>query len=284
LKRGLRGIDDCVAEAYNGLTLAPLLTSPDVRQPSPSLVFAKRGEAKVASKKALFLPILTLFTFSSLGALLWTSNNLYGRQSTAKTLTSAVEIVEKVPGEGASRISFRNASSKSINALQVSVGGSVFMVEFLDADEPKRRLKPGGIYEEWFPTTSPGDIDVSVLAVVFEDKTGAGDERLVEEVLETRRGVKKQLMRFGVVLRQTLAAANVDATTLDKLNAQLDGSVDDDPSDSGGVRLGQRKARQQIRHDLEALKRRVNIEPHFDIRNGLTMIEKRHSQRVAEIQ
>lgn len=238
----------------------------------------------MASKKALLLPLLILFTFSSLGALLWTSNNLYGQQSTPKTLTSAVEIVAKIPGEGAIKISFRNVSNKSINALQVSVAGSVFMVEFLDADEPKRRLKPGGIYEEWFPTTSPNDIDVSVLAVVYEDKTGAGDERLVEEVLETRRGVKKQLMRFGVLLRQTLASANVDATTLDKLNAQLDGPVDDDSSDSGGVRLGQRKARQQIRHDLEALKRRVSIEPLLDIRNGLTMIEMRHSQRVGEIQ
>ena len=234
------------------------------------------------SKNALF-PILTLFTLSSLCAALWASNNLYARQSTAKTLTGTVEIVGKIPGEGATRISFRNTSNKSINALQVSVGGSVFMVEFLDADEPKRRLKPGGVYEEWFPTRGPNDIDVSVLAVVFEDKSGAGNERLVEEVLETRRGVKKQLMRFGVLLKQTLASANVDATTLDKLNAQLDGPVDD-PSDSGGVRLGQRKAQQQIRHDIEALKRRVSVEPRFDIRNGLTVIERRHIQRLAEIQ
>lgn len=238
----------------------------------------------MASKRPLFLPILILFTLSGLGALLWTSNNLYGRQSTAKTPTGAVDIVQKVPGEGAVRISFRNLSHKSINALQVSVGGSVYIVEFLDADEPKRRLNPGAIYEEWFPTTAPNDINVSILAVVFEDKTGAGDKRLVEEVLDTRQGVKRQLMRFGVLLRQTLASPNVDATTLDKLDAQLDGAIHDEPSDSGGLRLGQRKAIQQIRHDLEALKRRVSIEPHFDVRGGLTMIEKKHGQRVAEAQ
>lgn len=238
----------------------------------------------MAFKKPLFLPILILFTLSILGAVLWASKNSYGRQSTAKTLTGGVEIVGKISGEGATRISFRNSSNKNINALKVSVGGSIFMVEFLDADEPKRRLQPGGIYEEWFPNTAPDDIDVSVLAVVFEDKSGVGDGRLVEEVLETRRGVKKQLMRFEVLLRETLGSPNVDATTLEKLTKKLDGTVDDDPSDSGGVRLGQRKARQQIRHDLEALKRRASIEPHFDIRNGLTMIEKRHTQRVAEIQ
>lgn len=145
-------------------------------------------------------------------------------------------------------------------------------------------MTPGGVYEEWFPTTSPNDIDVSVLAVVFEDKTGAGDARLVQEVLDTRQGVKKQLLRFGVLLRQAQASANVDATKLNRLDAQLDGSVDDDPSDSGGVRLGQRKARQQIHHDLEALRRQINKDPNFDIRTGLMVIEERHNQRVAEIQ
>jgi hypothetical protein len=206
------------------------------------------------------------------------------RQSPAKTDTSAVEIVEKISGEGATKIRFRNTSNKSINALQVSVNGSVFIVEFLDADESKRRVTPGGVYEEWFPTTSPNNVDVSVLAVVFEDKTGAGDPRLVQEILDTRQGVKKQLIRFGALLRQAQASANVDATKLYNLDAQVDGSVDDDPSDSGGVRLGQRKARQQIHHDLEALKRRINFDPNFDIRTGLTVIEKRHTQLVAEIQ
>ena len=121
------------------------------------------------AKKALFVPLLVLFILSSLAVLLWTSSDLYGRQSRPKSLTNAVEVVEKIGGHGATKISFRNVSTKVINALQISVSGSVFMVEFLDADEPGRKLKPGGIYEEWFPTTSPNNIEVTVLAVVFED-------------------------------------------------------------------------------------------------------------------
>ena len=244
----------------------------------------RKGSLVLSLTVKPLITILMLFVFGSLGGLVWTSNNPYCRQSTAKMGTTAVEIVERKRGEGATKISFRNASNKNINALQVSVGGSIFMVEFLDADEPKRKLKPGGIYEEWFPTAASNHVDVLVLAAVFEDKTGSGDEHLVQEVLETRRGVKKQLMRFGVLLRQTLASANIEAATLDKLITQLDGPVADDPSDSGGVRLGQRKARQQIRHDLETLKRRVSREPNLDIRNGLTMVERRHTERVAEIQ
>lgn len=251
---------------------------------SVHLRVSERGERKNELKGPISLAILMLFIFGSLAGLVWTSNDLYGRQSTTKMVT-AVEIVEQERGEGATKISFRNASNKNINGLQVSVGGHVFMVEFLDADEPKRKLKPGGIYEEWFPTAASKDVEVLVLAAVFEDKTGSGDERLVQEVLDTRRGVKKQLMRFGVLLRETLVSANVNAGTLDKLSTQLDGPLDDDdPSDSGGVRLGRRKARQQIRHDLEALKRRATIEPNFSIRDGLIMVERRHTERVAEIQ
>ena len=202
-----------------------------------------------------------------------------GRQS-KKSLTDAVEIVEKIAGDGATKIAFRNVSKKNINALQVAVSGSVFTVEFLDADEPNQKLPPGEIYQEWFPTRTSG-IDVSVLAVVFDDKTGAGDSRLVQEVLETRRGVKKQLMRFGILLRQSLASPNIDATTLDKLTAQIDESVEDAPFDSGAVRLGQRKAKQQIRHDVEALKRQPG---NGNIRVGLTLIEERHAKRLAQLQ
>ena len=74
------------------------------------------------ASKPLFLSLLTFSALSSLGALLWTSNNLYGRQS-AKTDVSAVEIIEKITGEGATKIRFRNTSNKNINALQVSVNG-----------------------------------------------------------------------------------------------------------------------------------------------------------------
>jgi hypothetical protein len=227
--------------------------------------------------RRLFLLVTLLVLSTAIAAGIYSR----GRQSKPKSLTDSVEIVEKIAGDGATKIAFRNVSNKNINALQLAVSGSVFTVEFLDADESKQKLPPGEIYQEWFPTTPTSGIDVSVLAVVFDDKTGAGDSRLVQEVLETRRGVKKQLMRFGVLLRQSLASANIDGTTLDKLTAQIDKSVEDAPSDSGAVRLGQRKAKQQIRHDLEALERQPS---NGNIRIGLTLIEERHAKRLAELQ
>jgi len=232
-------------------------------------------------KRILFITILLLVGLGSIRGL-WSSNSLYGRDSKPKNLTDALEIIETKAGEGVVRVSFRNASRKNINGIQVAVNGSGFEVEFLDADEPKRRLRPGGTYQEWFPT-SVTDTDVSVLAVVFEDGTGDGDSRLVNEVLETRQGVKKQLQRFDLILSQSLNSPNVDAKTLEKLNAELDKSIEDDPTDSGAIRLGQRKANQQIRHDLQELERRLNAESKGNVRNGLTLIQQRHANRVSEI-
>lgn len=234
------------------------------------------------SNKRLVLAGLLLLLM--VGAFLW-SSNLYGRQSKAKDLGDAVEVVESKAVEGAMRITLRNTSSKNINALQIAVGGSGFLVEFLDADEPKQKLSPQGVYQEWFPITGSAEVKVSVLAAVFDDKTGVGDEGLVNEVLETRRGVKKHLERFGKALRQTLDSPDVDSlAVVQKLNDELDGLIEDNPADSGPMRLGQRKAKQQSRNELETLKRTALKDPTRTIRMGLISIERRNARRITNLQ
>ncbi len=234
------------------------------------------------SNKRLILAGLLLLLM--VGALVW-SRNLYGRQSKAKGLDNAVEVIESKAVEGAMRITLKNTSSKNINALQVAVGGNIFLVEFLDADEPKQKLSPQGVYQEWFPITGSAEVGVSVLAAVFDDKTGIGDERLVSEVLETRRGVKKHLERFGKALRHVLNSPDADSVAaVQKLNDELDILIEDSPADSGPVRLGQRKAKQQNRNELETLKRTALKDPTRTIRMGLTSIERRNAQRIANFQ
>lgn len=233
------------------------------------------------NKRVILAAVLLLLT---VGAVLW-SSNLYGRQSRAKGLDNAVEIVESGVVESAMRITLKNTSSKNINALQVAVGPSVFFVEFLDADEPKQKLSPQGLYQEWFPITGSAEVEVSVLAAVFDDKTGVGDEHLVNEVLETRRGVKKHLERFGKALRHALNSPDADSlAAIQKLTDELDGLIEDSPADSGPVRLGQRKAKQQNQNELETLKRTVLKDPTRTIRVGLTSMERRNARRITDLQ
>lgn len=235
----------------------------------------------MSNKRVIVAGLLLLLM---VGALLW-SSNLYGHQSKAKGLDNAVEVVESKAVEGAMRITLKNTSSKSINALQVAVGGSVFYIEFLDADEPKQKLLPQGVYQEWFPITGSAEVEVSVLAAVFDDKTGIGDERLVNEVLETRRGAKKHLERFRKALLQALNSPDADSlAVVQKLNDELDGLVEDSPADSGPMRLGQRKAKQQSRNELEMLRRTLLKDPSRRVRSGLTSIEQRNARRITSLQ
>ncbi len=235
----------------------------------------------MSNKRVILAGLLLLLM---IGALLW-SRNLYGRQSKAKGLDNAVEVVESKPVEGAMRITLKNTSSKNINALQLAVGANVFFVEFLDADEPKQKLSPQGVYQEWFPITGSAEVKVSVLAAVFDDKTGIGDEGLVNEVLETRRGVKKHLELFGKALRHMLNSPDADSlAAVQKLNEELDGLIEDSPADSGRMRLGQRKAKQQSRNELETLKRTALKDQTRTVRMGLTSIERRNARRITNLQ
>jgi len=239
------------------------------------------AERKTSNKRVVLAGLLLLL---SVGAVLW-SSDLYGHQSKAKGLDNAIEVVESNAVEGAIRITLKNTSSKNINALQVAVGGSVFYIEFLDADEPKQKLSPQDVYQEWFPIKGSAEVEVSVLAAVFDDKTGIGDERLVNEVLETRRGAKKHLERFGKALRQVLNSPDADsAAVVQKLNDELDGLVEDGPADSGPMRLGQRKARQQSRNELETLRRTLLKDPSRTIRMSLTSLEQRNARRITNLQ
>lgn len=235
----------------------------------------------MSNKRVIFTGLLLLL---SVGAMLW-SRDLYGRQSKAKGLDNAVEVVESKAVDGAMRITLKNTSPKNINALQVAVGASVFFVEFLDADEPKQKLSPQGVYQEWFPISGSAEVEVSVLAAVFDDKTGIGDEQLVNEVLEMRRGVKKHLERFGKALRDVLSSPDADSlAVVQKLCDELDGLIEDSPADPGPVRLGQRKAKQQNRNELETLKRSALKDPTQTIRMGLTSIEQRNARRITNLQ
>jgi hypothetical protein len=235
----------------------------------------------MAKKRLIFAGVLLLLAFAGI---VW-SSSLYGRQSRQKGLGNAVEVIDSTPGEGAMMITLRNRSTKNINALQIAVGGSVFLVEFLDADEPKQKLAPGAVYKEWFSIRDSSKVEVAVLAAVFDDRTGAGDQRLVDEVLEVRRGVKKQLERFSTALQQMLNSPDADSlVAIEKLTERLDQQLEDTPADSGGMRLGQRKAKQQIRNELEVLKRTTLKDPTRTIRMGLTSIEQRNGRRIANLQ
>ena len=239
------------------------------------------------NRRGLFVFLLIVTAFGIIGGWFWQARLLGGQARDNRDLTHALEVVVTTIVDDHVKISLRNVSSKNINGIEVSVDSSTSQIEFLAADEPSHQvLLPGAIIETWFPlsnTSTP--VDVSVLAVVFDDQTGDGDPSLIKEITEQRLGVKKQLMRFRPILKAALSSPDADSIAiLDELKSKIedlpDGLLDKDSADSGAMRIGQSIAKQQIHHDVEALRRTQLNKGGVMIRQALADIQTKHNKRM----
>lgn len=146
--------------------------------------------------------------------------------------TNSFEVVQiKTENDGV-ELALKNGYTKNITAYAISVNRLLSQVDFLysEREEDQRGIAPGFVY-----TTNAGidrssnrdvaaqeGIDIRVLAVVFDDRTGDGDPKSVAEILEMREGSKKQLARIiGVVNEVLNSTATVDDGTIDQLISQI---------------------------------------------------------------
>ncbi len=202
--------------------------------------------------------------------------------------TDALEVVGARVTKDFVKISLKNVSSKNVNGIQLSVNGGTLQIEFLDADEPDhQKLQPGAIYEESFPIKDSSEaVDVAILAVTFDDKTSAGKPSLANEIFETRLGVRKQLMRFSLLVADALNSPDADSIAiLDKLKSQVNDLPNEDSADSGPMRMGQHQVKQQIIQEIDYVKRRhVNQGAVMTIRKDLSDIKNRHDRKIQDLQ
>jgi hypothetical protein len=181
------------------------------------------------------------------------------------------------------KVSLRNISTKAIDGIQLSVDGSIFQIEFLDAEEPgQQKIQRGEAYEEWFPINNNGQpIEVAVLAVTFDDKTSDGDSSLANEIFQTRRGVKKELSDFRPFLLQALSSSSTDSFEIvAKLKKHADDLLTEENTDPGPMRMGRHKAKQQILSDIGALNKPQLNGSAVLIHTALTNIKNRHDRRI----
>src|SRR6185369_17584646 len=146
--------------------------------------------------------------------------------------TQSFEVAQVIPivGEnGAVGLSLRNRYNKNITACSVSVNGSITEVDFAFSElEDQRGLSPESVYEQKYSfarrvnkSAARQNLDISILAVVFDDKTGDGDPKFVTEILDTRLGSKIQLTRIIALLNDALNLPRVPYEAVDTLKARI---------------------------------------------------------------
>jgi len=203
-----------------------------------------------------------------------------------KSETDALQVVGTIVMSGFAKVSLKNASTKSINGVQLAINGEILQIEFLDADRPEnQRLLPGATYEEAFPFNGVTPVEVAILAVTFDDKTSSGTTSLANQIFETRRGIKDVLTRFQSVLAEARKSPDADSmTVLDRLTAEANNLPEGDGKGSGSMRMGQIQAKHQIIQEIDFLKQRLIKNPGLTtVRDSVSELENRHEQRLQAI-
>jgi len=203
--------------------------------------------------------------------------------------TNAIEVsnVEIRNDIGAIMVTLKNVSNKSINSIQLSSNKGSVRIELLDAYEPDRqKLLPGATYEQMFPLINPSEpFEVSVVSVMFDDKTSDGDPASAKEIIDSRRGFNKEMKRLKSLLEAALAAPDADSPAiLDKLKSQVDALPADVNGESFGFRQGQRAARQDFLYDIEVVKERQTATGQIQIRQALAKTKNRYDKRITDNQ
>lgn len=94
---------------------------------------------------------------------------------------------------------------------------------------------------------------VTINAVIFDDRTYAGESRFATGILEGRRGEKIQLQRINVLLTKALKSPDAgEVTAIDRLEAQIAALPID--AETLAVRGGLSTAKQRASHLLEELR------------------------------
>ena len=127
-------------------------------------------------------------------------------------------------------LSLRNRYDKNITAWAVSVNGLLNTMDFVYSEgEDRIGIIPEAIYTTTFGyvqnhqgVAARQDLDIKVLAVVFDDKSGDGDQQLVAGLLDWRRKSKERLTRIIALLDRDLKSlATIDDTAFNGVRSRL---------------------------------------------------------------
>ncbi|MEN3332634.1 MAG: hypothetical protein V7641_1999 [Blastocatellia bacterium] len=129
------------------------------------------------------------------------------------------------------KLLLRNGYDKNITAFALSVNGLITMMDFVYSEgEDYRGIFPGTIYTHDLAFARPDNpniaaqqnLDINILAVVFDDKSSDGDPNPITAILNARRESKAQLTSMVQLLNNALnSAKTTDNTVLDRLKSQI---------------------------------------------------------------
>ena len=151
-----------------------------------------------------------------------------GNRPEVRNKTQAFQVVSVEQIDGDYVLTLRNGSGKDLNGYAIGFGAPGSKV-FVELTTSERVLAPGETAEERIPAANlraGADAlrqpEITILAVIFEDRTSDGDPQTIAEIEQHRLGVKMQLKRVLPLIEALLNSSNSDTqAALDRLKAQI---------------------------------------------------------------
>ncbi len=106
--------------------------------------------------------------------------------------------------DGSVYLLLRNDANKAITAISLSSSGVNYRSDFIDTADI---IAPGAIHTEQcgLPSSTSPEKGITVLAVVYEDRTSGGDAKYVKQIYDVRAGTQAQLSHILPLFRDALA-------------------------------------------------------------------------------
>lgn len=133
--------------------------------------------------------------------------------------------------EARPELSLRNEYDKNITACAVSVNGLISIIDFVYSEgKDQVGIAPEAVYTRRFSyarSVNPADasrldLDINVLAVVFDDRSSDGDPKVVEGIFVERKKSKRRLASIVDLLNEHLdSRRSSDDTGFDELRARI---------------------------------------------------------------
>lgn len=180
------------------------------------------------------------------------------------------------------RVAVRNVANKNIDWFRISLGnGSDIEADFAFAE--KSVLRPGEVYDDEYPFDSKSSlVRVTVVAVVFEDKSTDGDEHFAQLLKEKRAGQRIEVSRMVSLLKAANSAIKYreSAVLLEGLSSEVSNSNTESqvPAEkSSSARearlIGMRSARERALNEI----RRIQTLGDESKKSELKLLEERYN-------
>jgi hypothetical protein len=208
------------------------------------------------------------------------------------TLAQNIEAVAVKENESGVQLSLRNGYDKPITAFVVSPGGSHFIItEFIGTD---KLIAPGASYVQEY--TLPTQVDkpnqtsirehvITVLAVVFEDKTGEGNTNIIKGILDKRSAEKLQIDRILPLLTGLLRASEENVRgSLETARVRL-GELPEkkEETDSSDVRSGLHNVKERALRQINELEELRKERGDAMFLSALRLMKEQYEQKRAKL-